>query len=46
MGHVLNLREGTLRLPDGRETRFVRPDNSDWVTNKQLIIIGQLDTPF
>ena len=43
---VLNLTEGILRMPDGREARFVRPDTSDWVTNNQLSIIGQLDAPF
>lgn len=43
---VLNLTEGTLRLPDGQEAQFLRPDTSDWVTRKQLIIIGQDDAPF
>jgi len=31
---LLNLREGTLRLPDGREVQFLRPDTSDWVTHR------------
>lgn len=43
---LLNLTEGTLRLPDGREAQFLRPDTSDWVTHRQLIIIGQGNAPF
>jgi len=43
---LLNLTEGTLRLPDGREAQFLRPDTSDWVAHRQLIIIGQDDAPF
>lgn len=43
---VSNLREGTLRLPNGQEAQFLRPDTSDWVASKQLTIIGQGDPPF
>lgn len=43
---VKNLTEGCLRLPDGREARFLRLDTSDWVTSKRLTITGQLDAPF
>jgi hypothetical protein len=41
-----NLTEGRVRLPNGREASFLRPDTSDWVTTKRLTIIGQGDAPF
>ena len=43
---VRNLTGGTLRLPDGREAQFLRPDTTDWVASNQLTIVGQLDAPF
>jgi hypothetical protein len=43
---MLNLTEGTLRLPDGQEAQFRRPNTSDWVARNQLIIIGQDEAPF
>jgi hypothetical protein len=43
---VLNLFKGRLRLPDGTEAEFLRPDTSDWVSTKQLTILGQDEPPF
>ena len=43
---VLNLTKGRLRLPDGREADFLRPNTSDWVGTNRLTIIGQNDAPF
>lgn len=43
---MLNLTEGTLRLPNGHEAQFLRPDTSDWLARKQLTVIGQGDAPF
>jgi hypothetical protein len=43
---VVNLTEGTLRLPNGQEAQFLRLDTSDWLVNKQLSIVGQGDAPF
>jgi hypothetical protein len=43
---LLNLTEGKLQLPDGTEAEFLRPDTSDWVSTKQLRIIGQSGPPF
>jgi hypothetical protein len=43
---VLNLTKGRLRLPDGREASFLRPNTSDWVGTGRLSIIGQNDAPF
>lgn len=43
---MLNLTEGTLRLPDGQEAQFLRPNTSDWIAHNQLIIIGQGEAPF
>ena len=38
--------EGRLRLPDGREAQFLRPDTSDWVVGGGMAIIGQHEVPF
>jgi len=43
---LLNLTDGRLRLPDGTEAEFLRTDTSDWVSMKQLTIIGQDTPPF
>jgi hypothetical protein len=43
---MLNLTEGTLRLPDGQEAQFLRPNTSDWVAHNQLVIMGQGEAPF
>jgi hypothetical protein len=43
---LLNLTTGRLRLSDGAEAEFLRPDTSDWVASQQLTIIGQGDAPF
>jgi hypothetical protein len=43
---LLNLTTGRLRLSDGTEAEFLRPDTSDWVASQQLTIIGQGDAPF
>lgn len=42
----MNVTTGRLRLPGGAEAAFLRPDTSDWVTTKQLTIIGQDEPPF
>lgn len=33
---VLNLDKGRLRLPDGTEADFLRPDTSDWVMHRPV----------
>jgi hypothetical protein len=43
---LANLTGGRVRLPNGKEASFLRPDTSDWVTSKRLTIIGQDDAPF
>jgi hypothetical protein len=43
---LANLTKGRLRLPDGNEADFLRPDTSHWVTSKRLAIIGQDEAPF
>ena len=46
LARLLNLTDGRLRLPDGTEAEFLRTDTSDWVSTKQLTIIGQNSPPF
>jgi hypothetical protein len=46
LARLLNLTDGRLRLPDGAEAEFLRTDTSDWVSTKQLTIIGQNSPPF
>jgi hypothetical protein len=43
---LANLTEGRVRLPDGTEAEFLRPDTSDWVHTKRLAITGQGEAPF
>jgi hypothetical protein len=43
---MLNLAKGRLRLPDGTEAEFLRPDTSDWVGTDRLSISGQDEPPF
>lgn len=43
---MLNLAKGRLRLADGTEADFLRPDTSDWVSTQRLTIIGQGEAPF
>lgn len=43
---MLNPAKGRLRLPDGTEAEFLRPDTSDWVGTDRLSISGQAEPPF
>jgi hypothetical protein len=43
---LLNLTEGRLRLPEGVEAAFLRPDTSDLVRSSRMEIIGQDEPPF
>lgn len=43
---LLALTVGRLRLPDGTEAAFLRPDTSDLVRSNWLEIIGQDEPPF
>ena len=43
---MLNLAKARLRLPDGTEAEFLRPDTSDWVGTNRLSISGQGEAPF
>jgi hypothetical protein len=43
---LLNLTSARLRLPEGTEAAFLRPETSDWVSTKRLTIIDQGEAPF
>ena len=43
---LANLTKGLLRLADGTEAEFLRPDTSDWVGTNQLKVMGQDEAPF
>jgi hypothetical protein len=43
---MANWDEGRLRVPDGKEAKFLRPDRSEWFSTGRMQITGQGDPPF